>query len=284
MPRGSKPGERRGGRQRGTPNKKTALRNAALAAAAANPDISALDFLLGIMRDPTTPSDLRVKVALVVVRLTHAKPAIARRGDPTQSGQLIDGTGSLVDTAVAKALRDDCYRLCELIQKSPVPGGREETLSAAEIQEESRLRVRIAERARAIGCHEGYGPRQARSDDKRLHALYCKRISPPSCGGGSLNPAESAEEAQLLARVLAFEESPEGLARQRILRLKSRSILDGLCRAEQHELDSLCKLYPDLPLDDDDPFTKAIEAYGRVAREGETSVLRQGQPSTSKNR
>jgi hypothetical protein len=31
MPRGSKPGERRGGRQRATPNKKTALTNAALA-------------------------------------------------------------------------------------------------------------------------------------------------------------------------------------------------------------------------------------------------------------
>lgn len=47
MPRGSKPGERRGGRQRGTPNKKTALRNAALAAAAANPEILPLEFLLG---------------------------------------------------------------------------------------------------------------------------------------------------------------------------------------------------------------------------------------------
>jgi hypothetical protein len=30
MPRGSKPGERRGGRQRGTPNKSTALKKAAL--------------------------------------------------------------------------------------------------------------------------------------------------------------------------------------------------------------------------------------------------------------
>ena len=97
MPRGSKPGERRGGRQRGTPNKKTALKNAALAAAAANTDISPRDFLLGIMRDPTTSSDLRVKIALVVVRLTHAKPAIARRHDPTQSGELIDCTGSLID-------------------------------------------------------------------------------------------------------------------------------------------------------------------------------------------
>jgi len=35
MPRGSKPGERRGGRQRGTPNKKTSLRKAAIDAAAA---------------------------------------------------------------------------------------------------------------------------------------------------------------------------------------------------------------------------------------------------------
>ena len=47
MPRESEPGERRGGRQHGTPNKKTALRNAALAAAAANPEILPLDFLLG---------------------------------------------------------------------------------------------------------------------------------------------------------------------------------------------------------------------------------------------
>jgi putative SOS response-associated peptidase YedK len=45
MPRGSKPGERRGGRQRGTPNKKTALINAAFAATASNPDMSPLDFL-----------------------------------------------------------------------------------------------------------------------------------------------------------------------------------------------------------------------------------------------
>jgi hypothetical protein len=48
MPRGSGPGERRGGRQRGTPNKKTALRNAAITAAAANPNMTPLDFLMTI--------------------------------------------------------------------------------------------------------------------------------------------------------------------------------------------------------------------------------------------
>src|ERR1700687_779438 len=37
MARGSRPGERRGGRQKGTPNKSTALKKAALAAASADP-------------------------------------------------------------------------------------------------------------------------------------------------------------------------------------------------------------------------------------------------------
>jgi hypothetical protein len=36
-----------GGRQRGTPNKKTVLRNLAIAAAASNPDLSPLEFLWG---------------------------------------------------------------------------------------------------------------------------------------------------------------------------------------------------------------------------------------------
>jgi hypothetical protein len=273
MPRGSKPGERRGGRQCGTPNKKTALKNAALAAAAANPEVSPLDFLMGIMRDPTTPSDLRVKIALTVVRLPRAKPTIAPPDDPTQNGDPMDDTGSLLDAA-ASALRDDCYRLTELIQKAPLPGGRENTPSAAETEEKSSLRASIAERARAIGCPEGYAPRQAHCDNDRLHALYCKRISPPSCGGGTLTADENAEEAQLLARVLAFEQGVEGLGWQRILELTSRSNLGRLCPAEQDELDRLRKLCPDVPLIDDDPLKKAIEACGRVAREGQRESQR----------
>jgi hypothetical protein len=181
----------------------------------------------------------------------------------------IDGASSFVDAAVVMALRDDYYRLTELIQKAPLPGGREKTLSAAETAEESSVRAGIAERARAIGCPEGYGPRQARCDYNQLHALYCEGISPPS---------ESAEEAQLLARVLAFEHSPEGLSRQRILELANWSIAKGLCPAEQDELDRLRKLYPDLPLDDDDPLKKAIEACGRVAREGQRSVREKSSP------
>jgi|SRR6516165_3091314 len=47
MPRGSKPGERRGGRQPGTPNKTTALINTAFAATTSNPGLSPLDFFFG---------------------------------------------------------------------------------------------------------------------------------------------------------------------------------------------------------------------------------------------
>jgi hypothetical protein len=259
MPRGSEPGERRGGRQHGTPNKKTALRNAALAAAAANPEISPLEFLLGIMRDPNVSSEFRIKVAQATLPFVHAKPGSARPGDPAGTAKLIDGTGAFaIDNAVAKALRDDYHRLGELLRKKCG-----DPLSAAEVEEESKLGECIVDRARAIGCRAGYGLKQAQKDSNRLHQLYCKRISPPSCGGGALPDAEDAEEAQLRARVVAFDESPEGCARRRIrdLEMQWRSAV------EQNELDNLRTLYPDLPLDPDHPLTETFETWRRVAAE-----------------
>ena len=259
MPRGSKPGERRGGRQRGTPNKKTALRDSALAAAATNPDISPLDYLLGIVRDSNESSERRFKAAQTTLPFVHAKPGSARPGDPAGTAKLIDGTGAFtIDNAVAKALRDAYHRLGELVRKK-------DPLSAAELEEESNLRVRIGDRARAIGCPAGYGLKQAQKDSNRLHQLYCKRISPPSCRGGALPDAEDAEEAQLRARVAAFEESPEGCARRRIRDLEMQDFRGGRSADEQNELDSLRTLYPDLPLDPDNPLTEAFEAWRRVA-------------------
>jgi hypothetical protein len=179
MPRGSGPGERRGGRQRGTPNKKTALKNAALAAAAANPKISPLEFLLSIMRDPNEATKVRITVGRAVLPFMHAKAGNARPGDPSGTAKLIDGSGAFtVDNATAKALRDDDHRLGELLRKKC--GG---PLSATEVEDETTLRTRITHRARAIGCPVGYGLSQAQKDSNRLHQLYCKRISPSSCGG-----------------------------------------------------------------------------------------------------
>jgi hypothetical protein len=195
--------------------------------------------------------------------LVHAKPGSARPGDPAGPAKLIDGIGAFtIDNAVAKALRDDYHRLGELERKKCG-----DPLSAAEVEEESKLRARIGDRARAIVCPAGYGLKQAQKDGYRLHQLYCKRISPPPCGGGALPEAEDAEEAQLRARVAAFDESPEGCARHRIRDLEMQDVRGGRSAAEQNELDRLRTLYPDLPLDPDNPLTEAFEAWRRVAAE-----------------
>lgn len=79
MPRGSRPGERRGGRQRGTPNKKTMLKNAVFCAAAAHTNASPLHFMLGLMRDPDVPTDLRIEMAIAAAPYVHGRPQAARR-------------------------------------------------------------------------------------------------------------------------------------------------------------------------------------------------------------
>ena len=91
MPRGSKPGERRGGRQPGTPNKKTALVNAAFDAATSNPDLSPLDFLLEVMRDSSIPPDCRIKAALAALPYVHSKPERAPATDPTATARHLEG-------------------------------------------------------------------------------------------------------------------------------------------------------------------------------------------------
>jgi hypothetical protein len=74
MPRGSKPGERRGGRQRGTPNKSTALKNAAFTAAVTDPNLMPLDFFLTVMRQADLPREFRVAAAQQPLPLAHRKP------------------------------------------------------------------------------------------------------------------------------------------------------------------------------------------------------------------
>ena len=91
MPRGSKPGERRGGRQPGTPNKKTALVNAAFDATTSNPDLSPLDFLLGVMRDASLPPDWRIKAAQTALPYVHVKPERPPATDPAATARQIEG-------------------------------------------------------------------------------------------------------------------------------------------------------------------------------------------------
>src|SRR6266478_8986647 len=105
-------GERRGGRKKGTPNKSTALKKAALSAASADPTISPLNFLLGVMRDPKAPTDLRIRVARAAAPLVHGKPGIASPG--VGKAGAIDGF--TIDIEEAKALRDIQQRLSAFLR------------------------------------------------------------------------------------------------------------------------------------------------------------------------
>src|SRR5258705_6207855 len=113
MPRGSRPSERRGGRQKGTPNKSTVLKKAALSAASADPAITPLQFLLGVMRAPTAPTDLRIRVARAAAPLVHGKPGIAS----PEVGKAGAIDGFTTDIVGAKALPDIGHRLAALLRK-----------------------------------------------------------------------------------------------------------------------------------------------------------------------
>ena len=79
--RGSRPGERRGGRQKGTPNKKTAFRNAVIAARSADENLTPLDVMLAVMRDPQVSLADRVKMALKALPRLHRKPKAGHSGN-----------------------------------------------------------------------------------------------------------------------------------------------------------------------------------------------------------
>ena len=76
MPRGgSKPGERRGGRKKGTPNKFIAKLQDTLAKAAQQYDSEALQTLVDIMNDATATAASRVRCAEMILERGHGKPA-----------------------------------------------------------------------------------------------------------------------------------------------------------------------------------------------------------------
>jgi hypothetical protein len=255
MPRGSKKGERRGGRKKGTPNRATAAKVAALNAASADPDATPLGFLLSVMRDASVSTDLRISVAKTVARLVHVKGNTARvqsRHDNAEVSSEPDGF--TIDIAEAKALRDLEHRLAVFLRKRYGRSENEGPITAAEIVEESELDALFRKRAAALVCPPGYGPGDATRNSNRLHRLSCKRLSPPSCGGGELKGAEDEEEALLTARLAAYRHGPEGRDRARMfsLRFKRRLSVD-----EQDELDRLKAKYPEAP--NDSPLAKAIE-------------------------
>jgi hypothetical protein len=112
MPRGSKPGERRDGRQKGTPNRKTALKNALFNAAASSPNTSPLDFMLGLMGDPKVPTDLRLDMAVAAAPFVHAKPQAPPRvrTNPMDSSPIKGVPDSIEPNSDAASPKQDTRR------------------------------------------------------------------------------------------------------------------------------------------------------------------------------
>jgi len=153
---------------------------------------------------------------------------------------------------VARILRDDLERVRRLRRRFDRP------LNPAEEKEVSELQARIAETARTINCPANYGLKEAKKDRERLESFFSRR----HFGSSALSEAEVAEEAQLAARVAAYNESPEARAWDRMFYLSLCDFSEGLSDAEAEELESLQKAYPSN--DDDDPLREAYEALGQA--------------------
>jgi hypothetical protein len=165
-----------------------------------------------------------------------------------------------IDPALAKAIRDDYKRLEELEKKDLIELWKRRARNHPDPPEERMLHARIAERARTISCPAGYGFNEAWDDRMRLSARqndenpWFPHLTPPD---------DDAEEAQLIARVEAFNQSPEGRPRLRIREL-DRS--QWKSPAEHSELDGLLKRYPEPWCHPKHPMRDQIEAWGRAAR------------------
>jgi hypothetical protein len=112
----------------------------------------------------------------------------------------------------------------------------------------------------SIACRASDRPRPFDDARMKLFLVFGLRLARGVVAAtqprNSLSAAEYAEEARLTWCVVAFDQSPEGRARERIAELEQKSFWAGygqgeFSAAEQTELDHLRTLYPDLPLDPD---------------------------------
>ena len=75
MLRGSRPGERRGGRKLDTPNRRTLLTDSILAIGLDHPTASRHSLVLKLVKDRKLPADTRMAIAPNASRQTGGRPA-----------------------------------------------------------------------------------------------------------------------------------------------------------------------------------------------------------------
>lgn len=170
--------------------------------------LTPLQFLLGVMRAPSTPAHLRLRIAALVAPYVHSKRAAD--GPPTIIVE--DPTGFSIDPARAIELRDAKHRY-DLVYTTRISQPEHWEREAA------GLEARIAEIQQGLQCPcpSRYSEEQRNRDKDRLKALLRVRHS-----GLKLSMQEDIEEAWLTARVDSWSTLPEAAARERLRLLDDR--------------------------------------------------------------
>jgi hypothetical protein len=159
--------------------------------------------------------------------------------------------GFVIAPKVAREIVDDYQRLDDAISNSRLRRWfpTEEPDPAAE----ERAAARLAEHLQTIQCPPDYWRNQADTDRRFLE------------GGGRVWD----EYAQVKARQIVFDGSPDGVAWRRLMDLSYRK----RTRAEQAELDQLHRRYPGMPLKDYNPFYETLRASEESIREAAANGL-----------
>ena len=84
--RGSSPGERRGGRRKGTPNRATAAKAAEIAASGMTP----LDYMISVMRDETATRPERLEAAAKAAPYVHPRLSAIEYTAPAEPEEDVD--------------------------------------------------------------------------------------------------------------------------------------------------------------------------------------------------
>ena len=277
MLRGSKPGERRGGRKRGTPNRRTILRDRILSIGLDHPAASQRAFLFKLVKDRKLPADTRMAVATPavvpairdwnpraldalfgVVQDATADPTTRRKAALKIAEFLLPKAGRK-----AKVIPDEygfsinrnlasAYRDIQLELRALVNGPTRKIPAIAEKIKKLEARSDAIRRRLQVPCPTKYGNKEAGKDYVRLMEFTSLRADETA-----LTETQKAEEAHLKARFDVFCASPESIARRRrealedAERLCKRSRRTGeyappLSRKE-HDLKLLRWLYPKRP-------------------------------------
>jgi hypothetical protein len=217
-------------------------------------ELSPLDFLLGVMKDPQAAPRLCIKAARVTATYVHAKAGQAKADDEPA---IEDPYGFDFDLDVAKALREDVLAL-------------QETLYGED--EKRAIEKRIFERQMMLPDPPAAYMREV-CEWERGRLQEVEKIRETKRPGSREAKKIEAEAVILTGRIKAFEASLERPLLRRLGELTDKMNGAGLTREEASELHNLFDHFPHLErpqqLGDKPPdqYWAAALSYRRPAEE-----------------